>query len=274
MLVGESEDDIRGQKVCPVCDIISGKWYNTVYAGSPSAARYIRPLSKLHLPAEIAFFGIFTVKFFDHVFTHALKILRQICTKIANFIKQSEFRKRSIGRRIRQSTCSYFDPITKQDVGMKSNHLLTQEYCKMLPSPQNWNAPAGSLFECNLRYFLVLFDFENFITGANLSNGVTNHLRTKMRSQNSNLGITQIVQSNLIPTPIFSSMGCDGITSLRKAFLYLQKRFGLPFGKDKFQRNCSLHGMYSRKNFTFKQLKTEQRFLLPSLKEGVSAPSI
>jgi len=33
---------------------------------------------------------------FDHVFTHALKILQKICAKIANFIKQSKFRKRSI----------------------------------------------------------------------------------------------------------------------------------------------------------------------------------
>jgi len=53
----------------------------------------IRHLSKLHLLAKIALFGIFAIKFFDHVFTHALKILCQICAKIANFIKQSEVSK-------------------------------------------------------------------------------------------------------------------------------------------------------------------------------------
>ncbi|MBI2742420.1 MAG: transporter substrate-binding domain-containing protein [Chlamydiales bacterium] len=55
-----------------------------------------RPLSKLHLLVKIGLFGIFDTKFFDHVFTHALKILRQICTKNLNFSEQSEFRKRSI----------------------------------------------------------------------------------------------------------------------------------------------------------------------------------
>lgn len=58
--------------------------------------RFIRLLSKLHLHDKIALFGIFVTKFFDHVYSHALKILRQICTKIANFIVQSEFRKKSI----------------------------------------------------------------------------------------------------------------------------------------------------------------------------------
>ena len=55
-----------------------------------------RLLSKLHLIDKIALFGIFAVKFFDYVFTHALKIFRQICTKMANFLHQSEFRKKSI----------------------------------------------------------------------------------------------------------------------------------------------------------------------------------
>ena len=55
----------------------------------------IRPLPKLHLFAKIALFGIFCAKFFDHVSSHALKILQKICTKSANFFKQSEFRKRS-----------------------------------------------------------------------------------------------------------------------------------------------------------------------------------
>ncbi|CRX39109.1 hypothetical protein ELAC_1783 [Estrella lausannensis] len=43
----------------------------------------------------MALFGIFVVKFFDYVFSHALKIFQQICSKIAHFIPQSEFRKKS-----------------------------------------------------------------------------------------------------------------------------------------------------------------------------------
>jgi len=43
----------------------------------------------------MALLGIFIVKFFDHVFSHALKIFQQTCSKIAHFIHQSEFRKKS-----------------------------------------------------------------------------------------------------------------------------------------------------------------------------------
>jgi hypothetical protein len=35
-----------------------------------------RLLSKLHLIVKIAIFGIFSVKFFDHMFPYALKICR------------------------------------------------------------------------------------------------------------------------------------------------------------------------------------------------------
>ena len=43
----------------------------------------------------IALFGILAAKFFGHV-EHMLKIFQQICTKMANFIKQSALRKRPI----------------------------------------------------------------------------------------------------------------------------------------------------------------------------------
>ena len=56
----------------------------------------IRLLSKSHFVAKTALFAIFVAKFFDHVATHALKILQQICRKMANFINQSGFRKKSI----------------------------------------------------------------------------------------------------------------------------------------------------------------------------------
>jgi cobalt-zinc-cadmium efflux system membrane fusion protein len=56
----------------------------------------IRPLSKLHSLAKIALFGIFFGKFFEHMPPYALKIFQKIGSKIANFFKQSTFRKRSI----------------------------------------------------------------------------------------------------------------------------------------------------------------------------------
>ena len=60
-----------------------------------------RLLSKFHLVAKIALFSIFFVKFFDHVFTHALKIFQKTCVKTANFFNQSEFRKKSNAVKIR-----------------------------------------------------------------------------------------------------------------------------------------------------------------------------
>ncbi len=63
---------------------------------SPTAGfRMIRLLWKLHLIAKLMLFGIFAAKFFNQVY-HAFKILQQICTKIPNFINQSEFRKKFI----------------------------------------------------------------------------------------------------------------------------------------------------------------------------------
>lgn len=58
----------------------------------------MRPLSKPHLLAKIALFGIFLAKFFDRMHSYALKIFRKICSKIANFFKQSRFQKRSLKR--------------------------------------------------------------------------------------------------------------------------------------------------------------------------------
>jgi 8-oxo-dGTP pyrophosphatase MutT (NUDIX family) len=59
--------------------------------------KFTRPLSKPHSIVKIILFGIFAAKFFDHVFTHALKIFWQIYPKIYNFLNQSRFIKRSIG---------------------------------------------------------------------------------------------------------------------------------------------------------------------------------
>ena len=56
----------------------------------------IRLLEELALFIKIALFGSFVGKFFDHMPTYALKILQQICIKIANFSKQSEYCKKSI----------------------------------------------------------------------------------------------------------------------------------------------------------------------------------
>ena len=49
---------------------------------------------------KIALFGIFFAKFFDHIYEYVLKILQKIYTKIANFIHQSEFRKKSNVKRL------------------------------------------------------------------------------------------------------------------------------------------------------------------------------
>ncbi len=57
---------------------------------------FIRPLSKLHLLDKKNLFGVFLAKFFDHMFAYALKIWQEIHPKIFFFLKQSEFRKRSI----------------------------------------------------------------------------------------------------------------------------------------------------------------------------------
>jgi multidrug efflux system outer membrane protein len=54
-----------------------------------------RLLSKLHSLAKIALFGIFFGKFFEHMPSYALKIFQKTCSKIANFFKQSKFRKKS-----------------------------------------------------------------------------------------------------------------------------------------------------------------------------------
>jgi hypothetical protein len=56
----------------------------------------IRVLSKLHSIAKMAIFVILFGKFFDHMYTYALKIYQKICPKIAYFFDQSEFRKNSI----------------------------------------------------------------------------------------------------------------------------------------------------------------------------------
>ncbi len=63
------------------------------YQGKHEKAIDLLPNSICSL--KFALFGIFDAKFFDHVFTHALKIFHQICQKIAKFIKQSELPKRS-----------------------------------------------------------------------------------------------------------------------------------------------------------------------------------
>ncbi len=59
----------------------------------------IRLLSKLHLFAKIDVFGAFLAKFFDRMCAYALKISQKIRSKTFNFFQQSEFRKKSIGRR-------------------------------------------------------------------------------------------------------------------------------------------------------------------------------
>jgi hypothetical protein len=46
----------------------------------------IRLVAKPHLVIKMALFGIFFEKFFDHMFTYALKISRKICSKIAYFL--------------------------------------------------------------------------------------------------------------------------------------------------------------------------------------------
>jgi N-acetylmuramoyl-L-alanine amidase len=56
----------------------------------------IRLLSKLHSLVKIGLFGTFIAKFFDHMYTYALKIWQSNCSKTLNFFKQSEFRKKSI----------------------------------------------------------------------------------------------------------------------------------------------------------------------------------
>jgi len=48
------------------------------------------------LLAKIALFGIFLEKFFDHMLSYALKIFPKICSKMANFFKQSKLRKKFI----------------------------------------------------------------------------------------------------------------------------------------------------------------------------------
>ena len=54
----------------------AGLDYNLDYVLAYLDVSSIRLLSKLHLAVKIAIFGIFIIKFFDHMFTYALKICR------------------------------------------------------------------------------------------------------------------------------------------------------------------------------------------------------
>ena len=129
------------------------------------------------------------------------------------------------------------------------------------------------LFKNNLRNFLVLFYSKSLVTCAYLANGITHHLRTKLRQSFSNFRITQVMQGDLIPTSVFLSKSSYYITPLSKRRLCGTKVFNLVFVKCKIETNNSLHGKHEEKNFISKQLKKEQHFL-PSLKKGVSALSI
>ncbi|PJD97906.1 MAG: hypothetical protein CK425_01900 [Parachlamydia sp.] len=45
---------------------------------------------------KMALFNIFFAKFLDHMCRYALKISRKICSKMAHFSNQSDFRKKFI----------------------------------------------------------------------------------------------------------------------------------------------------------------------------------
>lgn len=79
-----------------------------------------RLLSKFHLIVKTTLFGIFFVKFFDHMYAYALKIYQKICTKMTHFSNQREFQKKS-----NDKTQYFIDYIEKRRQEERQRQLRT-----------------------------------------------------------------------------------------------------------------------------------------------------
>nr|WP_320410933.1 hypothetical protein [Candidatus Hakubella thermalkaliphila] len=99
--------------------------------------------------------------------------------------------------------------------------------------------------ERNYRNFFSLLGFQGPIGITHSFDAITNHLRAKLRLLSDRV-ISQVMQSNLIPTTMFDSKRHNGIAGMGKRLLQAEKCLTLLFGGKQFDRYGTLHvGQYT-----------------------------
>src|SRR3972149_11702873 len=128
---------------------------------------------------------------------------------------------------------------------------------------------ASGFLKRNYRDVLRFFDFKNFVSRTNFFNRVTNHLRAKRRDFFPNFVITQVMQSNTIPTSVFRCKGSSFIARFCKLYLRFKQSVRLFFNQNKFKCYSSFHIGNIKAIKELKQQKKGRSFLPTAKAEGI-----